>query len=123
ENAWQESPLDGQQVRGFGTPVKPPWALLVRVCVGEIEDDRYHLRGGEMTIGREEGDIVFPGDSFLSRAHARLRMAVQDHNMTVLLEDLGSANGTYLRLRGPATVPFGGMFRVGDQIFRVRKDS
>jgi pSer/pThr/pTyr-binding forkhead associated (FHA) protein len=122
EGAWQEQPLDEYDVRGFGSPVKPPWAMLVRVCVGEIEDDRYHLRGAEMTIGREQGEIVFPSDGFLSRAHARIRMEVYDNAMNVMLEDLGSANGTYLRVRGSANVPYGAMFRVGDQIFRVRHD-
>lgn len=122
EGAWQERPLDEYDVRGFGSPVKPPWAVLVRVCVGEIEDDRYHLRGAEMTIGREAGEIVFPSDGFLSRAHARIRMEVYDNAMNVMLEDLGSANGTYLRVRGSANVPYGAMFRVGDQIFRVRHD-
>jgi pSer/pThr/pTyr-binding forkhead associated (FHA) protein len=122
EGAWQERPLDEYEVRGFGSPVKPPWAMLMRVCVGEIEDDRYHLRGAEMTIGREQGEIVFPSDGFLSRAHARIRMEVYDNTMNVMLEDLGSANGTYLRVRGSANVPYGAMFRVGDQIFRVRHD-
>jgi len=122
EAGWQEQPLDANQVRGFGTPAKPPWALLTRVCVGDIEDDRYHLRGTEMTIGREQGEIVFPSDGFLSRAHARVRMQVQDNAMLVMLEDLGSANGTYLRIRGAVNVPYGTMFRVGDQIFRVRHD-
>lgn len=122
DQSWAETPLDNYEVRGFGSPVKPPWAVLVRICVGEIVDDRYHLRGNEMIIGREDGEIVFPSDAFLSRQHARVRMAVHDQSMTVMLEDLGSANGTYLRTRGPATVPFGGMFRVGDQIFRVRND-
>ena len=122
DTTWQEKPLDQHEVRGFGTPVKPPWAALTRVCVGEIEDDRYHLRGTEVTIGREQGEIVFPSDGFLSRAHARVRMEVQDNTMIVLLEDLGSANGTYLRIRGAVNVPHGSMFRVGDQIFRVRHD-
>lgn len=122
EDDWREKPRDGLDVRGFGSPVKPPWAVLVRICVGEIEDDRYHLRGQEMIIGREEGDIVFPNDGFLSRQHARVQMTVADNAMTVVLEDLGSANGTYLRIRGPVVVPHGGMFRVGDQIFRVRND-
>ncbi|KIG12538.1 FHA domain protein [Enhygromyxa salina] len=119
---WQEQALDAHHVRGFGTPVKPPWAALTRLCVGEIEGDRYHLRGTEMTIGREQGEIVFPSDGFLSRAHARVRMEVFENAMTVMLEDLGSANGTYLRIRGAVSVPYGSMFRVGDQIFRVRRD-
>jgi pSer/pThr/pTyr-binding forkhead associated (FHA) protein len=117
---WQEKPLDGHEVRGFGTPAKPPWAMLTRVCVGDIEDDRYHLRGTEITIGREQGEIVFPSDGFLSRAHARVRMEVHDNAMSVVLEDLDSANGTYLRIRGAVHVGYGGMFRVGDQIFRLR---
>jgi pSer/pThr/pTyr-binding forkhead associated (FHA) protein len=119
-NPWQERALDSHDVRGFGTPAKPPWAMLSRICVGEIEDDRYHLRGTQITIGREQGEIVFPSDGFLSRAHARIRMEVRDNAMTVVLEDLDSANGTYLRIRGPVNVPYGGMFRVGDQIFRLR---
>jgi pSer/pThr/pTyr-binding forkhead associated (FHA) protein len=94
--------------------------MLIRVCVGEVDDDRYHLRGTEITIGREQGEIVFPADGFLSRAHARVRMDVYDNAMTVILEDLDSANGTYLRIRGAVNVPYGGMFRVGDQIFRLR---
>lgn len=122
DTPWQEQPLDEHQVRGFGTPVKPPWAALTRVCVGEIEDDRYHLRGTHMTIGREQGEIVFPSDGFLSRAHARVRMDVHDNAMTVMLEDLGSANGTYLRVRGAVNIPHGSMFRVGDQIFRLRHE-
>jgi pSer/pThr/pTyr-binding forkhead associated (FHA) protein len=122
ESPWQEQPLDSHGVRGFGTPVKPPWAALTRICVGDIADDHYHLRGTEMTIGREQGEIVFPSDGFLSRAHARVRMQVHENAMTVLLEDLGSANGTYLRIRGAVSVPYGSMFRVGDQIFRVRRD-
>ncbi len=122
DQPWAEQPLDPYEVRGFGTPIKPPWAVLTRVCVGEIEDDRYHLRGTEMIIGREQGDIVFPHDGFLSRQHARVRMQVHESSMTVMLEDLDSANGTYLRIRGSANLANGGMFRVGDQIFRVRAD-
>jgi pSer/pThr/pTyr-binding forkhead associated (FHA) protein len=120
DTVWQEKPLDAHDVRGFGTPAKPPWAMLTRICVGEIEDDRYHLRGHEITIGREQGEIVFPSDGFLSRAHPRVRMEIRENSMTVVLEDLDSANGTYLRIRGAVNVPYGGMFRVGDQIFRLR---
>jgi pSer/pThr/pTyr-binding forkhead associated (FHA) protein len=122
ETAWREQPPDAHDVRGFGTPAKPPWAVLVRMCVGEIDDDRFHLRGTTITIGREAGEIVFPNDGYLSRAHARVRMDVQDNAMTVMLEDLDSANGTYLRIRGAVNVPYGGMFRVGDQIFRLRNN-
>jgi pSer/pThr/pTyr-binding forkhead associated (FHA) protein len=40
--------------------------------------------------------------------------------MSVYLEDLDSANGTYLRIRGRVEIRAGDMFRVGDQILRLR---
>ena len=79
-------------------------------------------------FGRELGDIVFPGDPFVSWQHAQLAMEAAapatptsaDAPVTVTLTDLRSANGTYLRARGDVILDPGDMFRVGDQIFRVR---
>ena len=74
-------------------------------------------------FGRELGDIVFPGDPFVSWQHAQLAMeaaAPATPTVTVTLTDLRSANGTYLRARGDVILDPGDMFRVGDQIFRVR---
>jgi len=65
---------------------------------------------------------LFPHDAFLSRQHARIRMELRNGSMSVMLEDLRSANGTYLRARGQAVLHAGDMFRVGDQILRVRID-
>ena len=42
--------------------------------------------------------------------------------MAVFLEDLGSANGTYIRIRGSAEVRGRDTFRIGDQILRLRLD-
>ena len=111
---------DAHGVRVFGTPLDPAWGRLVLIGVGGVPSDAYYLRGAQTVFGRETGDILFPGDTFLSRRHARLRMELRGGNMVVMLEDLGSANGTYLRLRGSAMLGEGDMFRVGDQLFRVR---
>ena len=47
--------------------------------------------------GPREGDIVFSEDEFMSRRHAQFSY----RNGRGRLEDLGSSNGTFLRLRGP----------------------
>jgi EmrB/QacA subfamily drug resistance transporter len=55
---------------------------------------------GTMIIGREGADVDVAGDTEMSRRHARLRV----EGTRVLVEDLGSTNGTYvggLRISGP----------------------
>ena len=47
----------------------------------------------EVTFGRAEGCTVsVPDDTFVSQFHARVR----NDKGTIILEDLGSTNGTYL---------------------------
>jgi pSer/pThr/pTyr-binding forkhead associated (FHA) protein len=117
-----ENATDADGVRGFGTPLEPPWGRISLVGVGDAVADSYCLRGTQVVFGREAGDVLFPHDAFLSRQHARIRMELRSGNMSVMLEDLGSANGTYLRMRGQAVLHSGDMFRIGDQILRVRMD-
>ncbi len=117
-----ESDMVRQGVRIFGTPLEPAWGRLTLVAAGGAAAETYFLRSAQVTFGRENGDILFPGDAFISRQHAQLAMGVSDGHVTVTLADLRSANGTYLRIRGQAALKVGDMFRVGDQIFRVRMD-
>ncbi len=116
----REQPPRADGVRIFGTPLPPSWGRLVLLGYGGCEAESYFLRPRQVVFGRELGDIVFPTDAFISRRHATLSMELIGESMTVVLEDLQSANGTYLRVRGSAHLEDGDMFRVGDQIFRVR---
>jgi pSer/pThr/pTyr-binding forkhead associated (FHA) protein len=65
-------------------------------------------------LGREQGDIVFSDDEFLSRRHAQL----QFRSNRVTLRDLGSSNGTYVRLRAQHVLSPGEMIRMGDELLR-----
>lgn len=111
-----------QGVRLFGTPLEPAWGRLTLIADGGSGAETYFLRAAQVIFGREQGDIIFPSDAFISRQHAQIAMGVRDGLVTVTLSDLRSANGTYLRIRGQAPLQVGDMFRVGDQIFRVRSD-
>lgn len=64
------------------------FARLVDVTTGA----EYPLREGENTVGRGVCDIVLAGDKSVSRSHAKI--VVEPPNL--YLEDLGSANGTFL---------------------------
>lgn len=107
-------------VRGFGTPLPASWGRLVLLGPGGVEAETHYLRHPQVVFGRELGDIVFPADPFVSWQHAQLSVEVAGEAMGVTLTDLRSANGTYLRARGDVILDPGDMFRIGDQIFRVR---
>jgi pSer/pThr/pTyr-binding forkhead associated (FHA) protein len=98
----------------FGTPVKPAWGRLRQLTAGGTTRDMYHLTRAEVVLGREQGDIVFGDDEFLSRRHAQ----IQIRNNRVTLTDLGSSNGTFVRLRGQHLLSPGELIRIGDELLR-----
>lgn len=118
----QERPpaIDGTRV--FGTPLQPAWGCVRQVGRGGIVGDKYYLRGSQVVLGREGGDLLFPNDPFVSREHARLRLELRGQTMAVFLEDLESANGSYTRIRGSSEIASMDTFRIGDQILRLRLD-
>lgn len=73
------------------------------------------LPAGGVVFGREYGDVVFSSDTYVSSEHCR----VSSGPGGVVLEDLGSSNGTYLRVRASEQVPFGTLLLMGQTQFRV----
>jgi FHA domain len=75
----------------------------------------YDLSDGALLGRGDQADIVLE-DSFASSRHARL----VPHGDVMVLEDLGSTNGTYLNdepLRGPQPLHPGDRIRIGDSAF------
>jgi len=109
----------------FGTPAAPRYARLSQRTVEGVVRDVFHVRKAETVLGREQGDIVFPDDPFLSRRHCMLRVhgatpggagAAASRRFT--LSDLGSSNGTFLQVREEVRLRPGDHFRIGQQLFR-----
>jgi pSer/pThr/pTyr-binding forkhead associated (FHA) protein len=75
----------------------------------------FPLDGDEVVCGRTDGAIRFPDDPTVSPRHARFTRA----GGAVSVEDLGSVNGTFLRLRGPRRLVAGEELRVGRQLLRL----
>lgn len=102
--------MEGNHTRG-GVP-RPARARLVRV----LEDGREEPRPitDAIVIGRVEGEIVVPDDDFVSGRHA----AVRREGGQFVLQDLGSTNGTYARVRSEIELRPGDYVLIGSQIFR-----
>jgi pSer/pThr/pTyr-binding forkhead associated (FHA) protein len=108
--AWQRAVLV------FGTPEAARFARLVQYTTEGVGRDIHYLFRDETVIGRENGDIVFTDDPFLSRRHAAVRVDHASRRFT--LHDLGSSNGTALRIRGEHVLRDGDQFRIGRHLFR-----
>jgi hypothetical protein len=108
-------PLVRHGVALFGSPPREPWGRLVQIVPSGGYRDVRHLAGDEVVLGREEGDIVFRDDAFLSRRHAALTWDGKRAQIT----DLGSSNGTFVRLTGPTVLRHGDHIRMGDQLLRI----
>jgi hypothetical protein len=108
-------PLVRHGVALFGSPPREPWGRLVQIIPSGGYRDIRHLIGEEVVLGREEGDIVFRDDAFMSRRHA----AITWDGKRAQLTDLGSSNGTFVRIAAATSLKNGDHVRMGDQLLRI----
>src|ERR687892_267511 len=90
-------------------------SVLIREQAGGESE---HPLGRELTLGREDTDVVLD-DPGVSRRHAALRLEGDG----VVVEDLGSSNGTFVngrRIDGPVEIGEGDDVRRGATEIGVR---
>lgn len=88
------------------------------VLEGEEPGKVLPLHEGETTFGRAEGDHTFPLDIFMSGRHAKI---VKSENEFVL-QDVGSRNGTFLKIRGETPLRAGDIILAGKQLLSFDPD-
>jgi len=89
--------------------------LRVQTAAGLRAGSAYDLSDGAL-LGRGDSADIRLEDTFASTQHARL----VPQGDVMVLEDLGSTNGTYLNgepLRGPQPLHVGDTIRIGDSEF------
>jgi hypothetical protein len=117
----EAAPIESQDATGM-YPAADGWGLdddveprlLVERAAGHESGTAYDLSDGA-TLGRGDVEIRLD-DPFASSRHARIWR--QGH--VVVIEDLGSTNGTYLNeepLGGPQPLHPGDRIRIGDSEF------
>lgn len=93
------------------------WGYL-RVIIGAFaEGSVYRLDKETVKIGRTQGEIVFARDGFVSGSHA----AISQQGDHALLTDLGSSNGTFLRIKGSLTVTETAHVLIGNKLLRIAR--
>jgi len=66
-------------------------------------------RGNTLQIGSAFGDLIFPDDPLVGEQHC----VVEEQAGTVLLSDLGSRTGVFVRIRGSQELLHGDELLVG----------
>jgi len=103
---------------GVGAMGSPAEGLVGRICLvtgRETTGNCYAVPPDGLHLGRERGDILFPDDGYVSGLHAR----IHEDGGKVYLTDVGSSNGTFVRVSGSGMIGNGGMLLLGQQLFRV----
>jgi hypothetical protein len=104
---------DGTEL--MGSPNPGYWGKLTVIIGRDITGAAFPLLGDSCTLGRERGDINFPDDGYVSGLHARV--ALRDGR--VFLADLGSSNGTFIKVNGERAVGHESFVLLGQQLFRL----
>ena len=99
----------------WGSPNPGYSARAVQLLEGGGEGDVFPLKVGENLVGRGTGEVSFPQDGYVSSRHAAITIG----DGLISVKDLGSANGTFVRIAGPVVVASGDLLLVGEQILRI----
>jgi pSer/pThr/pTyr-binding forkhead associated (FHA) protein len=104
---------DGTEV--MGSPNPGYWGKITVIIGRDVDGSAYPLLGDSVTLGRERGEINFPDDGYVSGLHARL----SNQDGRVVLTDLGSSNGTFIKLQGERELRHDSYILLGQQLFRL----
>lgn len=102
----------------YGSPRRPSRLALTQLLAGGHEGMVFRARNDSLSIGREGNDVNFPDDPFISGRHATVT-ALDNEGERFQIADLGSKNGTFLRVVGEAPLFHGDYVFVGQQLLRV----
>jgi pSer/pThr/pTyr-binding forkhead associated (FHA) protein len=108
-------PASPDGVERLGAPSKGYVGRIALIIGRNTTGNAFPVPEAGVHLGRERGDILFPEDGYVSGLHCHL--AWDGSKLT--LTDLGSSNGTFLRLREEAEVTTGDVLLMGQQLFRI----
>jgi pSer/pThr/pTyr-binding forkhead associated (FHA) protein len=108
-----EPTADGTEL--MGSPNPGFWGKLTVIIGRDVTGAAFPLLGDSVTLGRERGEINFPDDGYVSGLHARVSL----RDGRVFLADLGSSNGTFIKVNGERAVGHDSFVLLGQQLFRL----
>lgn len=102
-------------VERLGAPSKGYVGRIALVIGRETTGNAFPVPEAGVHLGRERGDILFPEDGYVSGLHCHLEW----DGARLTLTDLGSSNGTFIRILEETDVVSGDVLLMGQQLFRV----
>jgi pSer/pThr/pTyr-binding forkhead associated (FHA) protein/RNA polymerase subunit RPABC4/transcription elongation factor Spt4 len=115
---------DGTYV--FASPRRASRMRLVQLLRGGDLGVIVRASGDTVTLGREQNDINFPDDPFISARHAEVSIGDASAasgqvsaGPSFTLTDLGSKNGTFVRMTRDTQLSHGDYVFMGQQLLRV----
>ncbi len=105
----------GKNTMFFGA-MQETRAKLVLIKGDGLDGVSFSLAGDEHTAGREDADLLFDEDPFLSPIHANFFYRTNK----LLVRDEDSINGVYIRIRGAHEIEMGDRFLIGEQLLEVQ---
>ncbi len=99
----------------FSSPRRGALLRVVQTLRGGDTGVAFCSSTGTVRMGREGNDIDFPDDPFISGHHAQVAW----EGGRLVLTDLGSKNGTFVRIAGEHTLDHGDYVFMGQQLLRV----
>lgn len=114
-DAYKPAALEGDGTEKQGAQVEGLLGRISLMIGRDTYGNAFPIPVTGLFLGRERGDILFPEDGYVSGLHCQL--AVEGGKLMVT--DVGSSNGSYVRVRGERTVQNGDLLLVGQQLFRL----
>jgi pSer/pThr/pTyr-binding forkhead associated (FHA) protein len=113
--------LDGQPptadaVERLGSPKDGFVGRLALVIGRDTTGNAFPIPAAGVHCGRERGDILFSEDGYVSGLHCRI---APNEKGQLCLTDVGSSNGTFVRLTRDHKIITGDILLMGQQLFRV----
>lgn len=101
--------------RFLASPPRKGSFVVQQIFEGGLAGASALVNGNVITIGGKGAQLDLGHDPSISSAHAR----VTGTESGVTIEDLGSTNGTYVRVRGEVELKHGDLIWVGTQLLRI----
>jgi pSer/pThr/pTyr-binding forkhead associated (FHA) protein len=102
-------------VERLGSPAKGYVGRIALVIGRDVTGNAFPIPETGVHLGRERGDVLFPEDGYVSGLHCRVSWDAG----RLFLTDLGSSNGSFIRLYEETEIRTGDVLLMGQQLFRV----
>lgn len=106
---------EGDGTYFFSSPRTESTFRLVQILEGGGDGMVVHSTDNAVTVGREGCDMNFPNDPYISGNHGKVEFT----GGRLVLTDLNSKNGTYVKVDGEMNLVHGNYVFLGRQLLRV----